>query len=777
MEYTKGTGELKNWLVTETQFNANFLGKCEAIFCQGNGYMGVRNATEESYIGQLRNTMVTGTFNKFDEHEVTELPNAADVTAIDIFIDGNRFHLEQGEIIDYDRTLNIKTGEVIREITWKSPTNKTLKFIFKRFVSKQNRHLIASTFQIEAIDNDVQIKIKSGINAQQTNTGSQHFSEGEKRVYENKYLQLVQKTTQSNVDFVFTSTHSIMNHGKEVILPQMQIDRRAISVIYTFDLQKGTTVTGEKINLIYTTRDNDLPKDVTVKQIQEEALESIKQCSIQGYDALFNNSCDQWQTYWEKHDVKINSTNEYDQLAIRFALYHLAVCTPIHDYRMGVGAKGISGQGYKGHSFWDTEVFIFPYWMFTEPSVARSLMKYRYDTICGAYKKAKENGYLGAMYPWESAWHDDGETTPLWGAVDIITGKATKIWSGLIEIHITADIANALWQYYTITEDHQFMEKYGYEIIFQTALFWTSRLEWNAVKGYYEITDVVGSDEYKEHVDNNAVTNYLAYHNMEIAIECLAYVKEKFPERYQELQKEMDIEGIVRKVEEMLPKVYRPLPREQDGLISQDDTYLSLQEIDLQKYKNQENVGSMFLDYNLEQVNKIQVSKQADVVMVLYLLENLFNEDIKRKNFEYYEAHTLHDSSLSLSTHCIVGNDLGQYDKAYELFSKATKIDLGPNMKTSDDGIHAAAMGGIWQCCINGFGGVRLIGDTLRIEPKLPKQWSDLTYTVYWKSQELEICVEQESFTVKNKGNTAIYFINKNNKVEVPAGNCVELKI
>jgi Trehalose and maltose hydrolases (possible phosphorylases) len=779
LKYSTGTNDLQNWLVTESSFQANFLGKCEAIFCQGNGYLGVRNALEEPYITEGRNTLIMGTFNRFDNNEVSELPNIADVTQMQFLIDGNRFSLEQGKVSDYQRTLNLKTGEVLRTFTWQAPNGKTLAFKFKRFVSKENRHLIGSHFEITAIDADVELEIKSGINAQVTNTGTQHFSEGEKRVYDSKYLQLVQTTTQSEVNIVTTSSHTIHNDGTELINPQMQIERRAIFVKYFTTLKAGATITGEKLSLYYTSRDNDLnlANDSSVKAIQDLGLSTLKTLATLGYERLFANSMNSWQEYWQTQDVKITTKVDYDQLAIRFALYHLAVFTPTHDYRVGIGAKGLSGQGYKGHSFWDTEIFIFPYWLLTKPEVARNLMKYRYDTIGSAYKKAKENGYQGAMYPWESAWKDEGETTPLWGAVDIVTGKATKIWSGIIEIHITADIIVALWQYYTATEDHDFMAKYGYEMVFQTALFWTSRLEWDESKDLYVITDVVGSDEHKEHVDNDAITNYLAYHNMEIAILCLEKVKTDFPDKYQKLQASMDVEGIVAKILTMLPKFYRPEPRPEDGLIPQDDTYLTLKDIDLTKYKNQENVGSIFNDYNLEQVNQIQVSKQADVVMVLYLLESLFDYETKKKNFEYYEARTLHDSSLSLSTHCIVGNDIGEYEKAYGLFKKATEIDLGPNMKTSDDGIHAAAMGGIWQCCVNGFGGVRIVGENLRIEPYLPVAWEILEFTIYWKEQPLEIKIQKNEFTIHNVGTKAIEFIYKNQVVNVAANTCVQLPI
>jgi len=210
-------------------------------------------------------------------------------------------------------------------------------------------------------------------------------------------------------------------------------------------------------------------------------------------------------------------------------------------------------------------------------------------------------------------------------------------------------------------------------------------------------------------------------------------------------------------------KIYLPQPREGDLLIAQDDTYLDLEIIDLTKYKNQENVGLMFKDYNLKQVNKIQVSKQADIMVLFYLLEDLFSAEVKKANWEYYEPKTLHDSSLSLSTHSVLASDMGDKEMAYGLFRKATEIDLGPNMKTSDHGIHAASLGGIWQCVVNGFGGVRMLNGQLRIEPKLPDAWDSLSFRINWHGDLLEVGVKHDEFRlVKATGvNESVEVIHK----------------
>lgn len=751
MNYNLGQDEFKNWIFEESNFSADTLGKCEAIMCLGNGYMGMRSATEEKYLNEIRDTFVSGTFNKFDENEVTELPNVADVTNIDIRIDGERFSLGFGDVKEYSRFLNLKIAELSRSIIWISPKGKEVKFVFKRFVSLENLHLISMKLEVTPINCEIDFEMNSGINAQMSNTGAQHFHEGDRRIYDKKYVQLIQTTTESNIDFVITTVHNVKVNNEILEDAVMNMDRRKVWLTYRVNLKGGQTLEAEKITNIFTSRDKEF-ENKTLDELKELAVNNLRKESNKGYAKLLEEHKEKWEKdIWSNYNFELDSKNDFDILAIRFAIYHLTVMTPAHDSRMGIGAKGLSGEGYKGHSFWDTEIFILPFFIYSNPKVARSLLEYRYKGLEGARKKAKENGYEGAMYPWEAAWPTDGEVTPVWGAVDIVTGKQTKIWSGFIEQHITSDISNAVWQYYMITGDEEFMNKYGYEILFDTARFWISRLEWNEDKKEYHINDVIGPDEYKEHVNNNAFTNYMAKHNIDLAMEYCDKLRNSNMDLYNKLNEKLDLERSMELWKDRVDKIYIPEPNEK-GIIAQDDTYLTKEIIDLTKYKNQDKVGTMFLDYNLEQVNEIQVSKQADIMILFYLLENKFSKDIKKKNYDYYEPKTLHDSSLSLSTHCILANDLGDYNLAYDLFRRATEIDLGSAMNTSDHGIHAASLGGIWQCVVMGFAGVRMLGGNLRVNPKLPEAWNRLKFPIHWKGDLLEIEMTKESLYIKSNG-------------------------
>lgn len=765
MDYSK----IKDWILREDSFDPEHLGKCEAIMSLGNGYLGIRSATEESYLGETRDCLINGTFNKFDPSAVTELPNAADMIGMEIRINGERFSLEQGTIDSYSRELNIKTAELTREVAWTSPKGSKVKFTFRRVVSLERLHDFAIQAEVTPLNGDIRVDMKSGIDGRVTNTGAQHFTDGDMRFYEGRYIQYMPKTTQSDITFALNTTHNFWKNGETLEIPaQLNMDLRKVYGAYRTELKKGETLRIEKYCNVYTTRDFDM-QGKSVEEMQTYSLAQVKKLAGIGYEKLAKDTAEEWKKQvWDRIPITIEGKEE-DNFAIHFAQYHLRLMVPAHDNRMNIGAKGLSGEGYRGHCFWDTEIFLLPYYIFTQPETARKLEEYRYLSLPGAHRKAQHNGYQGAMFPWESAWLDDGEVTPEYQGVDIVTGLLIKVWSGFIEQHITADVAFGVWQYYTITGDQDYMNKYGYELIFDTARFWVSRLEnknrqihetVNAEgiteftetvteDGLYHICDVVGPDEYKEHKTDNSFTNYLAVWNMKKAIEYYDLLQKENAGLFKALDEKLDLGRWYKEWKEKSDKVFLPIPNE-CHVLPQDSTYLTLKDIDLSKYKAQDFVGGIFRDYNLTQINQIQVSKQADVLVLFFLLEDLFPHEVKAATWSYYSARTTHDSSLSLCTHVVLAADMKAKEEAYKLFRKSTEIDLGPVMTTSNAGVHTASFGGIWQGVVYGFGGLRMLGGKLRIAPLLPDEWASLSYTVIWHGQNLEVCVTRENVTVKN---------------------------
>ncbi|WP_422122253.1 glycoside hydrolase family 65 protein [Planococcus sp. X10-3] len=764
LDYSLGQGAYENWILAERDFSALHLGKSETVMLLGNGYLGLRSAAEEPYLNGQRNLFINGTFNQADRNEVTELPNAADATRLDIRIDGQRFSLEFGKTRDYIKQLNLKDAELGRSFIWTSPDGKELQFRFRRIASLDNPHLIGMKLEMECLSHATSLSITSGIDARMSNSGVQHFMEGDHRIIEERYIQLTQTTTQSEIDFVHNAVHRLKLNDEEIIgKADMDMDRRRVWMSFEIELQPNDKFVMEKLITVHTSLDSENGEEpISLSQLRERSLGELKKHEEEGYDKLAESHRLTWQQkVWDEYSFEVESENPVDQLAIRFALYHLTAMAPRNDDRLGIGAKALSGEAYKGHSFWDTEIFILPFFIYSAPERARSLLTYRYLGLPSARRKAGENGYAGAMYPWEMAWPTDGEATPEWGGIDIVTGERTKIWPGFIEYHISADIALAVYQYANATGDEEFLKQAGYKMVFETARFWASRLEWNENREQFEITDVIGPDEYKEHVDNNAFTNYMAYFNLKLA---LRYA-EKLEKDNPDLLASFGVEAAYNDWQRKAEGLYLPQPREGDLILPQDDTYLTLQDIDLDKYKQQTKARTIYRDYNPEQINAIQVTKQADVVLLFYLMEQTFLKDdfrftqqAKRANFFYYEARTLHDSSLSLTTHAIAANDIGERERAYELFQRACGIDMGPNMDSSSDGLHAASIGGIWKAAVFGFAGVRQSDGILQINPRLPPEWRRMRFKIYWQGQPLQLDITGELLKIKGSGERPVSF-------------------
>ncbi len=735
MIYNSGAGKDKGWVLKEETFPYKALGKCESIMCLGNGYMGIRAAMEE-YTNKLsRSMLVAGTFDFMKGDFATELPNAPDVTNMVITVDGKKVTPKKCEA--YERTLNLKNGLLRRYYIFETADSKKIELEFLRVVSLKDLHLISQKVNIKTNDN-CKIGIVSGIDGN-VSSGLGHFSPIS-ATEKNGILQVVSKTRESKILFSVMSTHKYEINGVEEKTSVVKTVKKTdydIKEKKVFSLKAGDTLSITKISNVFTNRDKE--QDGCRKPVlTKTAFQNILKNREFSFEEILSASEKEWERkIWSCRDVKIESENESDQLAIRFAIYHLTVMSPVHDNRMNIGAKGLSGPGYRGHSFWDTEVFMLPYFIFTAPDEAKSLLEHRYNSIEASRRNAKERGFSGAMYPWESAWITDGEVTPSFAR------------TGLMEHHITAAVATGVYYYYIVTGDETFMENCGYEMLFDTAVFWASRFEYNKQKDIYEILQVIGPDEYKEDVDNNAYTNYLAHYNIILAIEYADKLKSTRPEVYKRLNQIIRIEDVYSRWVDISEKAYLPKINK-DGLLPQDDTYLSLIDITEESSTVSENpkrAHKLIDKYGLENV---MISKQADVMLLMFLFEDFFTAEIKKNNFYFYEKRCLHESSLSLSTYSSIAADLGEKDAAYKLYQRATMIDMGPYMYSSDEGIHSASLGGIWQCTILGFAGIRRYGEQLRIQPNLPDSWKRIEGSIIWNGQKIALDITHNTIIASN---------------------------
>ncbi|SFC66482.1 hypothetical glycosyl hydrolase [Bacillus sp. OV322] len=710
--------------LVENEFNLHKLNKNASLMTVGNGYFGLRAAMEENYPGQVRGMYVAGIYNKGSENEPSDLVNLPDIAGMSLELDGEIFSLSSGEILTYTRELDLSTGELRREILWKSRSGFRFHFLFHRFAAKNDLHLYASKLTVTSLDCPATLKVVTGIDAQQTNFGRQHLTEESLRVLGEDLLQGIYKTTQSGHVVAIAARCSV---NGEADISFAAKNRQLITAI-KIHLQVNTPAVVEKTGVVFTSLDKG-PGGLDPKRASETAMREYSSCS---YDSLLNESALKWKQFWDHKRVEITSNNEFDQLAMDFAIYHIEMMTPSHDSRFSVGAKGLTGEGYKGHVFWDTEIFIVPFHLFTEPDTARKLLSYRYNNLEQAKKKAAVNGYRGALFPWESALTGE-EETPEWAAINIRTGLRQRVASAIAEHHIAADIAYAVVNYYEATLDEEFMKKEGLELLKETARFWISRAEWD--NSQTVIKDVIGPDEYTEHIDNNAYTNYMAKYNVEQAL----YFMEKY--------KKQD-ELLVKQGKEFLESLYLPQPNDEQ-IIPQDDTFLSKPEIDLAHYKENQGSQGILLDYSRQEVNEMQILKQADLVMLLYLMPDLFPDEVVKKNLSYYEKHTIHDSSLSKAIHAIVASRAEDQKQAYSFFQEACLIDLGPNPHSSDEGVHAASLGAIWMSAIFGFANVSIKNGQLSLTPRLPAEWTELSFPLTFRGNRLNVKITQRQTEIR----------------------------
>jgi kojibiose phosphorylase len=418
---------------------------------------------------------------------------------------------------------------------------------------------------------------------------------------------------------------------------------------------------------------------------------------------------------------------------VRYNLFQVLVAAPRHDDRVSIGAKTLSGFGYRGHVFWDTELFVLPFFVHTQPDLARNMLTYRHHTLPGARRKALAGGYEGAMYPWESAITGD-EVTPRW-----VPGprgeRLVRIWTGDIQLHISADVARGVWNYWRVTGDDAWMRRYGAEIILDTAVFWGSRVEENAEQGRFELTDVIGPDEYHEHVDNNAFTNRMVQWHLETALGVWAWLQAHDAERANALKRQLNLNPErLNRWADIIGRMH-VLHDPESGLIEQFEGFFELDDVDLAEYEPR--TQSMQAVLGIDGANRSQVLKQPDVLMLLYVLRGRYGRDTLQTNWDYYVPRTDHayGSSLGPAIHAALACELDMPKEAYAHFMRAALVDLDDVRGNTADGIHAASAGAVWQAVVFGFGGVRLTDNGPVATPRLPPGWERLKFRLQYRGQ------------------------------------------
>ena len=734
----------EDWVIRETQFSIDTNYRNETIFALANGYIGMRGTFEERYSGP-KNTSFNGTYiNGFYEiHDIVypeggygfakigqTMLNVADSKIIKLYVDGEEFDLLQGKILFYERVLDMKKGFVERKVKWESPTGKVLEVRIKRIVSLARQHLAAISFTVEPVNFTGKIRFVSAIDGNVSNINDSE----DVRVGSNlkgKVLKtidksveglkgwIVQKTQKSNFSYACAIDNVLVADSKYEVSNSLEED--GVKVIIDVEAEKGNSYTLNKFISYYTSKDFDENKLVAL------ALEEIEKAKNDGFETIEKEQEEFLNSFWKDADVIIEGDKALQQ-GIRFNEFHLLQSVG-RDGKTNIAAKGLTGEGYEGHYFWDSDIYIMPFFLYTKPEIAKALVMYRYNLLDAARSRAKELGHKGALYPWRTI--DGPECSAYFPA-------------GTAQYHINADIVYALKRYVEATNDVDFLYDYGCEILFETARFWEDLGAYIPLKGNkFCINCVTGPDEYTALVDNNAYTNYMAKMNLEYAYDIANKMKKEVPHKYQKVASKLNLKDEeIAAWKKAADNMYLPYSKELD-IIPQDDSFLYKERITVDEIPQDQ--FPLLLHWHYLNIYRYQICKQPDVLLLMFLQREKFTKDELKKNYDYYEPITTHDSSLSPAIFSILANEIGYTDKAYKYFMMTARMDLDDYNDNVKDGIHAASMAGTWSAVVNGFGGMRVYTNELHFEPRLPKEWNLLSFNVRYKGRKINVKLTKES--------------------------------
>ncbi len=708
------------WTISENFFDPQAQHHQETIFTIGNGYLSTRGAFEEGLPDEKRATFIHGVFDAAPI-VVTELANAPDWLPLSVRLAGERFALNQGQVENYARRLDLRTGLLTRALSWVSPQGRRADLRFERFTSLAHPHQLRLRLRLVPAA-DGPIELRAALNGHTHNENLLHWDTLDQGRAADGTAWLHSRTHQSGIHLA-SAMRLWLAGAAPAGLEYWDADG-APTLVLRLDGHAGQEIVLDKLVTVFTSR------DVPAAEVQPAALaEAAGAC---GWDEALAENQQAWQAEWARTDVEIDGDEEA-QIALRFNLFQMLIAAPRHDDRVNIGAKTLSGFGYRGHAFWDTEIFMLPLFTYTAPHIARNLLHYRYRLLPGARAKAKANGFEGAQFPWESA--DTGEeVTPTWVPRFDDRTQLVRIWTGDIEIHISADIAYAAHQYWRVTADDAWFAAEGAELVLDTARFWASRAEWNAALGRYEYNDVIGPDEYHDHVDNNAYTNHLARWNLQTALDTLDWLAARAPERAAALTEQLDLTPArLAHWRDVIARLY--LPARADGVLEQFEGYFERIPVDLAALEPR--TRSIQEVFGIEGASARQILKQPDVLMLQYLLRDRFADAVVKVNYDYYNARTDHTygSSLGPAIQAIMACDVGKPDEAYEHFIRAVRADLRDARGNAGDGIHGASAAGTWQTVLFGFGGLRLGADGWTVHPRLPSHWKRLKFSFFYRGQ------------------------------------------
>jgi len=759
----------KNWTICESNIDRGKMRFQETIFTLGNGYLGSRGILEEGYKEGYAGTYIAGVYDR-SKGKSFELVNVPNPFRVEVCVNGKKLSVDGMEIVEHRRILDMKNAVLWRHTVFKDAVGR-YEYDSRRFFSLRDMHIGVMIFSFRSLDGDARVVVRRAIDGTTKNkvqaVGSpiKHYSVTQTSNSRDGVLYLEAKTNDLSIVIGMASGCDVVSD----VEARAYADRESVVREVSFNAGKGKRYKFNDYISIYTSR--DIKHDVKTACINE--VETAKECGI---PRLLKCHARAWNRRWQYSDISIEG-DLLAQKALRFDIYHLLIAAPPNDIDVSIAAKALSGEWYKGHVFWDTEIYVLPFFIYTQPRVAREFLIYRYRRLKQARDRAQAQGYKGALWPWESAASGEDETPQSWVNFD---GTVIPVYNPKREHHIASDVAYGVFLYYQVTGDEDFMLKYGAEMIFEAARFWASRVIYDRRLERYEVRRVIGPNEFQECVNNNSYTNALARWTLRYASEFYCCLGKKHPRKLRTTTRKIGLkEAQVDTWKEVADKIIflvRP-----DGLIEEFEGYFARKDVTINEW-DENGMPIWPSEVKLAEVKETQLVKQADVLLLLHLFSEEFSRGVKRINFDYYEKRTTHKSSLSIPSYAILANELGKTEKAYKYFIQAVNADINDTYGNTGLGIHAAALGGAWQIAMNGFAGIRVKDNTLGIIPVLPEHWQSMRFRIWFKGTLIEFFIprdEIEAFIVKSRKGVNIelygqkYFLYQGQTVNAKKKNSV----
>lgn len=728
------------WIVKQERYQPEREDFYESIFSLGNGYMGVRGFLEEQpEIGPSQTcTYIAGIYD-YLKSEITDMVNTPNFSSSRITLNGEQFNYMAGKIIEFTRYLNLKEGSLTKSFIWEDKNGSKTKIETIRFLSIDNRHIGAMRYKVVPLNYSGTLTFETAIDANVVNNPISDDQLKKNTDYVDFLQELERGMAEGGANFILLKTAGTEYRICEALSfncfsvdPAEKFEKdsvsrqRYIAEKIEINMQQGKTYTLDKLVAVVTSRDG-LETD-----IREATLNYVTDAGKSGFDVLYENNRKAWEKKWDIADIVIEG-DEKTQLAIRFNIFQLIQGNAEDDPNISIGARSIFHGRYKGCYFWDTEIFMFPFYVYTNPKAARNLLLYRYHTLWGAEENARRLSVEGAKFAWMCT------TNGL---------EQCETWdTGCCEIHINADVAYAIDQYCKVSGDVEFIRDHGTEIYIKTARYWKSRFTYNAEKNRYNMLFVKGPNEYGGVTENNTYTTIMAINNLKLAMDAVEMMKNQFAPEWDELKEKTGFEDSEMEVWKDIAQNAIVNYDPHRNLYLEDDNFLKLEPLSIGEFKTDDT--PLYHKLSFDRLQRYMVLKQADVILLMTLLPQLFTEEEKKAAWEFYEPITLHDSTLSFGTHALFAARLGLKEKAVEYFYKSLRLDLDDVMwNTGKEGLHFASFGATWQAVVNGFAGLELGENGLNFSPNLPEAWKSLSFKLIYRGKLINVRVSEGNATV-----------------------------